>query len=400
MNQSLKTLSLSAILSVCIFASAQAQEGIRFNSQGEFKAVLAESAKTGKLIFMDCYTSWCAPCKWMEKNVFVNDTVAAFYNARFVNYKMDMEKGEGPALNKRYGVKVYPTYLFLNGKGEVVHKATSRMEADKFMDEARKALDPKRSFTALEKKFNDGNRSNEVLLEYAIALQYFNRQKADSVGQLLIVQLKDGDLLTELGWRTIQQFTWSETDRLGAYFVQHRDAYAGKFGEEPVKKMHERLISSALYGLIRKKDSTAFFTRLAPWKQSPEQELQKKAFQLEAEYYLTSGNIAGFVKLTDSALEGPMKNDDMGLGFIARRSSYITGKNRQVLEQAYKMAKRAAEINPEEYSNQSTYAKACQDMGYKAEALKAAEKTYQLALKETSKIQGLAQKLLDEIKAM
>ena len=266
--------------------------------------------------------------------------------------------------------------------------------------EARKALDPKRSFTALEKKFNDGNRSNEVLLEYAIALQHFNRQKADSVGQLLIAQLKDQDLLTETGWRTIQQFTWSETDRLGAYFVQHRDAYAQKFGEEPVKKMHERLISSALYGLIRKKDSTAFFTRLAPWKQSPEQELQKKAFQLEAEYYLTSGNIAGFVKLTDSALEGPMKNDDMGLSFIARRSSYIAGKNKPVLEQAYKMAKRAAEINPEEYSNQSTYAKACQDMGYKEEALKAAEKTYQLALKETSKIQGLAQKLLDEIKAM
>ncbi|MGX5819494.1 thioredoxin family protein [Chitinophaga lutea] len=400
MNQSFKTLSLAAILGVCFFAAARAQEGIRFNSQGEFKAVLAESQKTGKLIFMDCYTSWCAPCKWMEKNVFVNDSVAAFFNARFVNYKMDMEKGEGPVLNKRYGVKVYPTYLFLNGKGEVVHKATSRMEADAFMDQARKALDPKRSFTALEKKFNEGDRSNAVLLEYAIALQHFNRQKADSVAQLLIAQLQDKELLTEIGWKTIQQFTWSETERLGAWFLQHRDAYAKKFGEEPVKKMQERLTSSALYGLIRKKDSVAFFTRLAPWKQSSDQDLQRRAFQMEAEYYLTSGNIAGFVQLTNDALKGLMKDDDQGLSFIARRSSYMAGKDKLVLAQAYKMAKRAAEINPEEYSNQSTYAKASQEMGYKEEALKAAEKSYQLALKETSKIQGLAQKLIDEIKAM
>lgn len=400
MNQSLKTLSLSAILSVCIFATAQAQDGIRFNSQGEFKAVLAESERTGKLIFMDCYTSWCAPCKWMEKNVFINDTVAKFYNARFVNYKMDMEKGEGPALNKRYGVKVYPTYLFINGKGEVVHKATSRMEVAEFMEEAQKALDPKRSFAALEKKFTDGDRSNQLLLEYAVALGKFNREKGDSVSRLLIAQLKDNELLTETGWKTIQQFAWNESDRLGTFFLAHRKEYAAKYGEAPVQKLQDRLTTSTLYGLIRKKDSLAFFTRLAPWQQSPQKDLQKKALQMEADYYLGSGNIKGFVAVTNKGLADLWKNDDMTLSFIARRSQYEGGKNRAVLEQAYKLAKRAVEINPEEYGNQSTFAKVCQEMGYKEEALKAAEKSYQLALQETSKIQGLAQKLIDEIKKM
>lgn len=400
MNRSLKTISLSALLSVCIFANAWAQEGIHFNSQGAFKEVLAESAKTGKLVFMDCYTSWCAPCKWMEKNVFVNDTVATFYNTNFVNYKMDMEKGEGPALVKRYGVKVYPTYLFLNGKGEVVHKSTSRMEVAEFMEEAHKALDPKRSFFALEKKFESGDRSNEVLLEYAIAVGKFNRQKADSVSRLLVAQLTDAELLKETGWKTIQQFAWNETDRLGTHFLQHRAEYAKLYGEAAVRKVQDRLTTSTLYGLIRKKDSLAFFTRLAPWQQSTDRELQKRALQMEADYYLGSGNIDGFVRVTNKGLADLLKDDDMSLSFIARRSQYEAGKNRRVLEQAYKMAKRAVEINPEEYSNQSTFAKVCQEMGYKAEALKAAEKSYQLALKETSKIQGLAQKLIDEIKAM
>lgn len=400
MYQSLKTLSISAMMSVCITAYAQAQEGIHFNNQGAFSEVLAESSNKGKLIFMDCYTSWCAPCKWMEKNVFVNDTVSTLYNARFVNYKMDMEKGEGPELAKRYSVRVFPTYLFLNGKGEVVHKATSRMEVAEFIEEAERALDPKRNFAAVEKEFNNGNRSNQLLLNYAIALNKFNREKSDSVSKLLVAQLKDKELLSDIGWQTIQQFGWNEEDRLGKFFLQHIDAYSVKYGVAPVRKVQDRLTTSALYGMMRRKDSTAFFTRLAPWQQSPDADQQKKALQMEADYYLGSGNVNGFVRVTDLGLKGRLKDDDMLLSFIARRSQYEGGKNKRIIEQAYKMAKRAVEINPEEYSNQSTFAKVCQEMGYKEEALRAAEKSYELALKETSKIQGLARKLIDEIKAM
>ena len=29
---------------------------------------------------MDCYTTWCGPCKSMSKNIFTNDSVADFYN--------------------------------------------------------------------------------------------------------------------------------------------------------------------------------------------------------------------------------------------------------------------------------------------------------------------------------
>lgn len=97
------------------------------------------------------------------------------------------------------------------------------------------------------------------------------------------------------------------------------------------------------------------FTRLAPWQQSPEADPQKKALQMEADYYLGSGNVNGFVRVTDAELKGRLKDDDMLLSFIARRSQYEGGKNKRIPEQAYKMAKRAVEINPEEYSHQSTF---------------------------------------------
>jgi thiol-disulfide isomerase/thioredoxin len=396
----LGSLSLGILLSGGLLAQApQNEAGIVFRNDA-FAAVLKESARTGKLVFIDCYTSWCAPCKWMEKNVFVNDTAATYYNTTFINYKIDMEKGEGPELRKRYNVQVFPTYLFLNSKGELVHKATSRMELPEFIEEGKKALDPARSLASMEKAFNSGNRSKANLLAYALALQKTDRNKADTVSKLLIGQLTEADLQTALGWQTIQAFAWDENEKLGKYFTTHISDYTKQFDAAAVTKMQDRLLSTALYGLIRKKDSTAFYARLAPWLKSSDAGLQKKAAMMEAEYYLTTADAKNFIRVTDKALLGAMQQDDAGLSFLARRCQYLAACNKPMLQQAYKLAKRAATIAPREYSNQGTLAKICQELGNKPEALEAAAAAYQLSLLETSKIQKIAQKELDEIKEM
>ena len=44
-------------------------QGIQFR-QGTLKPMLDQAKKENKLVFVDCYTTWCGPCKWMEANVF------------------------------------------------------------------------------------------------------------------------------------------------------------------------------------------------------------------------------------------------------------------------------------------------------------------------------------------
>jgi thioredoxin-related protein len=105
------------ILSVLSFA----QEGIKFETS-DFKTILAKAKKENKLIFLDAYTTWCGPCKLMAKNIFTLKSVGDHYNANFVNAKIDMEKGEGIDIAKKYDVKVFPTYLFIDGNGELVHR--------------------------------------------------------------------------------------------------------------------------------------------------------------------------------------------------------------------------------------------------------------------------------------
>ena len=68
-----------------------------------------------KLVFVDLYTSWCAPCKMMADKVFPDVKLGAFMNERFVCVKYDTGADkDGSELAKMFNVQAYPTFLILN----------------------------------------------------------------------------------------------------------------------------------------------------------------------------------------------------------------------------------------------------------------------------------------------
>jgi thiol:disulfide interchange protein len=107
------------LLSAFVFSKLEA--GIEF-SPDDFTTSKTKAKKEKKLIFMDAYAVWCGPCKKMAANVFTDPEVGTYFNKNFINLKMDMEKGEGPALRQTYGVQYYPTLFFLDHNGTVVKK--------------------------------------------------------------------------------------------------------------------------------------------------------------------------------------------------------------------------------------------------------------------------------------
>ena len=92
------------------------------------------------MIFMDAYATWCGPCKGMAKNVFTDKRVGEFFNEKFINVKMDMEKGEGPALARKYGVRAYPTLFFLDASGKIQGKEMGYHNNSQLIGIAQKAL--------------------------------------------------------------------------------------------------------------------------------------------------------------------------------------------------------------------------------------------------------------------
>ena len=136
-----KTHRILLLAGICCMLTLQhsfAQE-IQF-TKGTWAEVLAKAAKENKLVFVDVYATWCGPCKMMAKNIFTQPKVAGVYNAGFINYMIDAEKGEGVALAEKYQVLSFPTYLFIDAAGKLVYKTEGAMAADKFIAEANNAL--------------------------------------------------------------------------------------------------------------------------------------------------------------------------------------------------------------------------------------------------------------------
>lgn len=141
------------------------QQNIKFEDS-DFNTILAKAKSEKKLIFLDAYAAWCGPCKLMERNVFTDANVADYYNKNFINAHFDMEKGEGPALAAKYGIRSYPTLMFLNAEGEVVGKELGYLKTEDFLALGKKNNNPQLVNTNLKEEFLKGKLDQPTLLSF------------------------------------------------------------------------------------------------------------------------------------------------------------------------------------------------------------------------------------------
>jgi thiol-disulfide isomerase/thioredoxin len=137
---------------------------------GTWEETLAEAQKRGVVIFVDAYTTWCGPCKRMAAQVFPLKEVGDFYNANFVNTKIDMESKAGTQFKRKYPVRSYPTFLFIAPDGEVVLQAIGAKPAEQFIalgEEALKKYDGSAKYQVL---YDEGDKSYETVYNLVQAL--------------------------------------------------------------------------------------------------------------------------------------------------------------------------------------------------------------------------------------
>jgi thiol-disulfide isomerase/thioredoxin len=146
--------SLHLFLALMISSLAFANAGMRFEKL-TWAQVKAKAAKEKKMIFFDAYTTWCGPCKFLDEKVYTDASVADYFNSNYINVKFDMEDGEGIDLAGEFDITSYPTLLFFDASGKLVHKYIGAMKAPEFIQLGKDAMDPSKQYFTLKNKVED-----------------------------------------------------------------------------------------------------------------------------------------------------------------------------------------------------------------------------------------------------
>ena len=226
-----KILILCLIL--CSFFQLEAQEqGVQFQEL-TFQEALDKAKAENKLVFVDCYTSWCGPCKYMLNNVFVLPEVGTFFNDHFVNVKYDMEKGEGRYLGGRFRVRSYPTFLLIRPDGTVQHRIVGSRQTNNFMECVKRGAEEKTSRYYLENLYKEGKLSAEQRTLYRKSLEDAGeRDKVKALTGEEFKQLSDRERCLPEYWYLYDQDEIDPRDERFVYILTHKADFDKQVGKE------------------------------------------------------------------------------------------------------------------------------------------------------------------------
>lgn len=160
-----------------------AGQGVDFRDLTPAEAI-AQAKAENKYLFVDAYTNWCAPCKMMDAQVFPLKEMGDYFNPKFVSIKVNAEVGEeGIAFAKKYGIRAYPTFVILDGEGELVHIFVGGWRGQEFIDRVEESFDPAKAFGGLRRHYDAGERDPRFVATYLEALQ--NTSTATDIGELV-----------------------------------------------------------------------------------------------------------------------------------------------------------------------------------------------------------------------
>lgn len=204
---------------------------------------LAKAKQQRKNIFIDCYTSWCGPCQYMTKKVFVKEKIGDFLNKNFICVKYDMEKGEGPEIGKRFGVRAYPTFVIVTPDGNIRHKIVGGGEEEQFIKRVEESFDNSKALCTLIAKYKEGNRDKAFLASYAQTLLALYDPSAKEIANELFNTLSDEEKVSPEYWFIFEKKKLSpKGSNAEKYLLTNRD----KFNKTQGKDIVDQLLSQDL----------------------------------------------------------------------------------------------------------------------------------------------------------
>lgn len=430
------------IIPAILFSMLGFSQGIEFE-HGTWKEVLEKAQQSNKPVFVDVYTSWCGPCKKMSKDIFPLPEVGKVYNANFICYQIDAEKGEGIKIAKKYNVKAYPTCLFIKADGNLFYNTIGAMEAKDFIAISNKALtemnDPK-PLAIWDKEYAEKKGDAKFILDYMDKRSIVGMSNAmlfDEYLKLMPEEELTSEIIVKIYMKEGQQMNVNSF--AFENLLKYKDKYIGKlFGYVNVCLLAG--VMNTIHDAAKLKDEQLLAAAMTAYDEIPKNSTLKQKDEIYMEYYQRTDETDNYLKhatnfcsnylmkiTTDSIdkkdrIVAQMIEKQINSGALAKLDSTqltqlkeytahaernrisqslndiawqvfekVSGLN--ALQDALLWSKRSLELTPNNALWLDTYANLLYKLGQKDEAVRKEEEVLSLADKKDKGYNGLVETL-------
>ena len=211
---------------------------------------LAVAKAEGKLLFVDCYTAWCGPCRQMAEKVFPQKEAGDYFNPRFVCVKYDMEKGEGGELAKQWEVRAFPTFLIIRPDGTIQHRLVGADDLEAFIARVEQGLNAETSLEAQKRRYAEGGMDNRQLMAYWQTLNDAADPDEAKVYTELLGRLSDTEKLQPEYWGIYYGEACVIGSPLWQFMLAHLPELREQVGSDKVDRLLTEVYWDALSGYV------------------------------------------------------------------------------------------------------------------------------------------------------
>ena len=223
------TIGLS-LLSCSPKPKEEAKVGILFQEDIEFAKALEQSKKEGKLLFVDCTSPNCGACIRLTKETFPDKSLGELFNSTYINVSYNVSTPLGKEVCEKYKVKAFPTLLFLDSNGEIIHKRLGYGTVKDFVELSKTATDTTQNFQSIYNKIKSGDRSFTTIKKYLDIDRYSDTK--DVILNDYYTNIGENNYLTDEAIEIFNNYDYNINSKYFKYVLANKDAVGKKISAD------------------------------------------------------------------------------------------------------------------------------------------------------------------------
>lgn len=327
-----------------------------------WKSVFKRAKEEGKIVFVDVYTDWCGYCHKLDKEVYTDQNVVDYFNAKFINVKFDAETDFGRQKAYQYAIDGYPTLLFLTTEEKVFEEIGGFVPSTTLLAYAEQVQEGWALLPTLTNKLENESLTADEQLTYIGILEKTNYEEAARVASDYISSLTAEDYMTIENLWLVSRFENQLSSSPFQYISTHKEKIISTHGtteyEDYMKAVYNDNLELAIrYGELKLLNQliAEVLPEFAPVNQLPE-----LAYISKSIYYGQRQEYEKYIFENKAYINNHLLEEDKRDWLIQKALEVINSfENKTMHEHALELLQQSISIDDQNFQSQALAGYTC-----------------------------------------